>query len=522
VEGAPARRGREDLRAARARAAAAHLPARRRRAQSCSSGASGCCAHRSAAGCRAGPALKTRYHGDYHLGPGAADEERLRHHRLRGRAGAQLEERRAKHSPLRDVAGMLRSFNYARWTALAGRSRATPASARAAGARTGRRARAARSSAPTPRRALERPVRSPPTCAACSRCSSWRRRSTSCATSSTTARIGSASRCKGPGAPIGLSHAVVPEAAMDIEHAAGADPRILRAGRRIPAAARARALVLLAGWLLAKAARFAVVKACAPSTSTCSPSAPGWTVPAPGRHQSRHHRHLRRAGVLAGGPRALVIAFNSAGPDLHHRPARQVCLAGPPYPLGATWDGEGVNFALFSEHAERSSCACSTPRGRREVERVPARADRPGLALLPAGGAPGQLYGYRVHGPYEPERGPPLQPAQAAARSLRAIAGQLAGATRCSATASATPRGPVVRPARQRRGMPKCRSSTRLHLGRRPPPRTPWHDTVIYELHVKGFTRCIRSAAPLRGTYAGLATAPVIDHLRRSASPPSS
>ena len=78
-------------------------------------------------------------------------------------------------------------------------------------------------------------------------------------------------------------------------------------------------------------------------------------------------------------------------------------------------------------------------------------------------------------------------------------------------------RRPVVRPARQRARhaeVPGDRS--RVHLGRRSPPRVPWHDTVIYELHVRGFTMQHPDVPPpLRGTYAGLATAPVIEHLQR-------
>ena len=79
---------------------------------------------------------------------------------------------------------------------------------------------------------------------------------------------------------------------------------------------------------------------------------------------------------------------------------------GRPYPLGATWDGAGVNFALFSKHAEAVELCLFDPKGRREIERVRC-ASAPissGTATCPRRG-PGLLYGYRVHGPHDPDRG---------------------------------------------------------------------------------------------------------------------
>mgnify|MGYP000275959320 CR=1 FL=1 len=79
---------------------------------------------------------------------------------------------------------------------------------------------------------------------------------------------------------------------------------------------------------------------------------------------------------------------------------------GKPYPLGASWDGEGVNFAIFSEHAEKVELCLIDGRGRRETERIPMRwqTDQVWHCYLPEA-RPGQLYGYRVHGPYDPENG---------------------------------------------------------------------------------------------------------------------
>ena len=79
---------------------------------------------------------------------------------------------------------------------------------------------------------------------------------------------------------------------------------------------------------------------------------------------------------------------------------------GGPHPLGATWNGEGVNFALFSEHAEKVELCLFDPKGRREIERVPMRwqTDLIWHCYLPEA-RPAWLYGYRVYGPYDPKKG---------------------------------------------------------------------------------------------------------------------
>ena len=168
---------------------------------------------------------------------------------------------------------------------------------------------------------------------------------------------------------------------------------------------------------------------------------------------------------------------------------------GWPHPLGATWDGAGVNFALFSKHAERVQLCLFDPKGRREIERIELR-DRTDFVwhcYLPEA-RPGLLYGYRVHGPHEPDRGHRFDATKLLldpyAKSLK---GKIAA------------------------GLGRCQVvDTAFSWGDDRPPRTPWQDTVIYELHVKGFTQ-LHPEVPeqLRGTYAGLATAPVIDHLKR-------
>jgi isoamylase len=193
---------------------------------------------------------------------------------------------------------------------------------------------------------------------------------------------------------------------------------------------------------------------------------------------------------------------------------------GRPYPLGATWDGLGVNFALFSENATAVElCLFDSAGDEHESARVrmPERTDLVWHAYLPDV-QPGQLYGYRVHGPYDPLAGHRFNPAKvladpyakAIARAVRwgdAMYGYRIGDPAedlsCDDRDSApfAPLAAVVDPA--------------FTWGDDTPPRTPWHETVIYELHVKGFTR-LHPDVPeeLRGTFAGLATEAPIDYLK--------
>jgi glycogen operon protein len=162
---------------------------------------------------------------------------------------------------------------------------------------------------------------------------------------------------------------------------------------------------------------------------------------------------------------------------------------GRPYPLGATWDGAGVNFALFSKHAQRVELCLFDPRGRREIERVrlQERSDFVWHCYLPEA-RPGLIYGYRVHGPHEPDRGHRFDHNKVL---LDPYARMIRGG-RCQ----------VVDPA--------------FSWGEDRRPRTSWQDTVIYELHVKGFTqRHPEVPEQLRGTYAALATEPVLNHLKQ-------
>ena len=198
--------------------------------------------------------------------------------------------------------------------------------------------------------------------------------------------------------------------------------------------------------------------------------------------------------------------------------------AGLPYPLGATHDGAGVNFALFSVNATRVELCLFGDRGRSEVERItlPEYTDEVWHGYIP-GMRPGQLYGYRVHGPYAPEAGHRFNANKLLldpyAKSLHgrivwndAHYGYQLGAEAADMSFDERDSAPF---------MPKCRvaeAASRRRYSfpwrRETRPRTPWNDTVIYEAHVKGMTARHPSVARIaRGTFAGLAHPAVIDHL---------
>ena len=197
-----------------------------------------------------------------------------------------------------------------------------------------------------------------------------------------------------------------------------------------------------------------------------------------------------------------------------------VVWPGEPYPLGATWDGEGVNFALFSENAEGVELCLFDPSGRDEVERIELRerTDRIWHCYLPYCRL-GQLYGYRVHGPYDPENGNRFNPNKLLLDPYtKATVGSLNwGYPHFGYRLGAEEEDLAFDERDNAAGMPKCRVvDTAFTWDDDRPPRTPWEETVIYELHVKGFTqRHPEVPEDLRGTYAGLASAPAIEHLKR-------
>lgn len=193
---------------------------------------------------------------------------------------------------------------------------------------------------------------------------------------------------------------------------------------------------------------------------------------------------------------------------------------GNAYPLGATFDGLGVNFAVFSANAEKIELCLFEPSGRREVARLvlPECTDEVFHGYLPEA-RPGLLYGYRAHGPYAPEQGHRFNPNKLL---LDPYARQLAGEVRWTDALH----GYSVRSNRKdlsfdRRdsapAMPKgVVTSSAFDWTGDVRPRTPWSETIIYEAHVKGLTKLLEEAPPAeRGTFAALSHPKVIAHLKR-------
>ncbi|MEQ8347780.1 MAG: glycogen debranching protein GlgX [Sneathiellaceae bacterium] len=194
--------------------------------------------------------------------------------------------------------------------------------------------------------------------------------------------------------------------------------------------------------------------------------------------------------------------------------------AGQPHSLGARWDGSGVNFALFSAHASAVDLCLFDRTGRREVQRIrlPEHTHEVWHGYLPDA-MPGLLYGYRVHGPYEPQHGHRFNPNKLL---IDPYASALAGPLRWSdahfAYRVGSSREDLSFDRRNNAAaMPKCRVVDHAFTwGDHRRPERPWSDTVIYEAHVRGMTRMAEPVAPpWRGTFEGLASPWVIDHLLR-------
>jgi isoamylase len=194
---------------------------------------------------------------------------------------------------------------------------------------------------------------------------------------------------------------------------------------------------------------------------------------------------------------------------------------GLPFPLGASWDGHGVNFAVFSANATKVEVCLFDARGERETHRIelPEYTDEIWHGYLPDIGA-GQIYGFRVHGPYEPEEGHRFNPnkllldpyARAHVGALKwdpACFGYTIGADGDDLTFDERDSAPFV---------PKCAvvdPNFDWHKEVRGRHRVHWDQTIFYETHVRGFTK-LNPAVPdnERGTFAGMAVKDVIDYVR--------
>ena len=189
---------------------------------------------------------------------------------------------------------------------------------------------------------------------------------------------------------------------------------------------------------------------------------------------------------------------------------------GSPFPRGATWTGLGVNFALFSATATKVELCLFDDDGEKEIERIelPEHTDEVWHGFLPDA-RPGTIYGYRVHGPYEPDNGHRFNPNKLVLDPYaKAIVGQLcwgpelfgyqleSGDDRTFDDRDSAPlmlKSRVVDPA--------------FTWGQVQKPNVPWDRTIIYELHVRGLTQ-LHPEVPehLRGTFRGLVHPSVIDH----------
>jgi isoamylase len=194
---------------------------------------------------------------------------------------------------------------------------------------------------------------------------------------------------------------------------------------------------------------------------------------------------------------------------------------GRPFPLGPTWDGQGTNFSLFSEHAERVQLCLFDGDAEERIELANHTAHNWHVYLPGVG--PGQRYGYRVHGVYDPEQGFRFNPFKLLIDPYaKAIEGPVD-----FAAANVLPYVPDPDGVRDdadldfddeddAQAIPKCVVvDERFDWEGDRPPQRPWSETVIYETHVKGFTKQ-RSDLPdeLRGTYAGLASDQALGYLK--------
>jgi isoamylase len=202
---------------------------------------------------------------------------------------------------------------------------------------------------------------------------------------------------------------------------------------------------------------------------------------------------------------------------LETEPSAGRVFRGQPAPLGATYDGEGVNFSIFSEVAERV-VLCLFDEDGNETDAI----DLPEVTALcwhgyVPGIGPGQRYGYRVHGPWDPDRGLRCNPAKLL---LDPYAKAIDGAVTWDAAVCPYPLDdPDGSAADTRDSAPFVPRSVvvdpRFAWGDDRRPHTSWHKTVIYETHVKGLTARHPSVPPeLRGTYAGLAHPAITSYLR--------
>jgi isoamylase len=180
---------------------------------------------------------------------------------------------------------------------------------------------------------------------------------------------------------------------------------------------------------------------------------------------------------------------------------------GSPDVMGATPDGSGVNFALYSKHAARVELCLFDDDGKTEIARIdlPKKTGDVWHGYVP-GMKPGQVYGYRVHGPYDPQQGHRFNPNKLV---LDIYAKEIVGEVDTSSELQSNPAKDNAEVSA------KARVTEPLTSPLAPRPNTSWVDTIIYELHPKGYSIADEKIPKeLRGTYAGMASQPSIDYLK--------
>jgi len=211
----------------------------------------------------------------------------------------------------------------------------------------------------------------------------------------------------------------------------------------------------------------------------------------------------------------------AATPDIPESPIDPSRIReGLPFPLGATWDGLGVNFALFSAHATKVELCLFDPSGEHEIARIelPEYTDEIYHGYLPDA-HPGLIYGYRVYGPYDPKNGhrfnhnkllidPYAKQLVGELKWSEALFGYTIGHPDDDLSFDERDSAPFV---------PKCKVIDPAYTwGQDQPVRVPWDKTVIYETHVRGLTMRHPSVAEsVRGTFAGMSNPDVLDHLKK-------
>jgi Type II secretory pathway, pullulanase PulA and related glycosidases len=217
-------------------------------------------------------------------------------------------------------------------------------------------------------------------------------------------------------------------------------------------------------------------------------------------------------------PRASARPPGTAMPQPHPPYATRIA-EGTPFPLGATWNGSGVNFALFSANATKVELCLFDETGQTELERIelPEFTDEVWHVFVPSL-KPGAIYGYRVHGPYEPEKGHRFNPNKLLLDPYaKAHLGELKWAPEIFGYTLDSEEGDLSFDERDSAPfVPKCKVVD-ANFSWTHPERSalPWDRVIFYETHVRGFTKSHPEVPEnLRGTFAGLGQQVVVDYIK--------